>query len=82
MKTNALTILLLVLAFTFCGLANAGVAIDGKEYKQTIPVTPENYTEKFLAATKEDEVALVGMAVEAAAGELLFDVEPRLQLAT
>ena len=29
----------------FCSLAHAGIAIDGKEYKQTIPVTPENYTD-------------------------------------
>jgi len=32
-------------AFAICGIAHAGTAIDGKEYKNTIPVTPENYTD-------------------------------------
>lgn len=30
---------------TVCGMANAGIAIDGKEYKHTIPVTEENYSD-------------------------------------
>ncbi len=70
MKTNALTILLLVLAFTFCGLANAGVAIDGKEYKQTIPVTPENYTEV------EAEVNFYKWKSKDAMNKLFYMTEP------
>ena len=43
MKTNNLIYILISL--TFSTLANAGVAIDGKEYKNTIPVTEKNFTD-------------------------------------
>ena len=45
MKSNLLKPLMVFFALFIGGLANAGTAIDGKEYKNTIPVTPENYTD-------------------------------------
>jgi hypothetical protein len=45
MKLKSLVCCIYLSILTVCGLANAGVAIDGKEYKQTIPVTEENFTD-------------------------------------
>ena len=45
MKLKSLISLICLTVLTFGGLANAGVAIDGKEYKNTIPVTDANFTD-------------------------------------
>ncbi|MCK5666026.1 MAG: DUF1214 domain-containing protein [Thiotrichaceae bacterium] len=61
MNLKSITISIFVFASTliFGGLANAGTAIDGKEYKNTIPVTEKNYTDaeaefNFLKWKKKD----------------------------
>ena len=45
MKLKLLIAPTIVFTLFIGGLAHAGTAIDGKEYKNTIPVTPENYTD-------------------------------------
>ena len=45
MKLNLITGSIFLTVLTFGGFANAGVAIDGKEYKSTIQVTEANFTE-------------------------------------
>jgi hypothetical protein len=45
MKFKSLASSICLLTFTVCGLAHAGVAIDGKEYENTMPVTEENFTD-------------------------------------
>ena len=45
MKLKLLATLICLTTLTVYGLANAGVAIDGKKYKHTIPVTEENYSD-------------------------------------
>ena len=45
MKLKLLIAPTIVFTLFIDGLAHASTAIDGKEYKNTIPVTPENYTD-------------------------------------
>jgi len=45
MKLRLLTGSICLAVLTSGGQANAGTAIDGKEYKKTIPVTEENYSD-------------------------------------
>ena len=45
MKLKSLITPILLFTLFIVGPAHAGTAIDGKEYKNTIPVTPENYTD-------------------------------------
>jgi hypothetical protein len=45
MKLKLLINSTIICTLFIVGLANAGTAIDEKEYKNTIPVTPENYTD-------------------------------------
>jgi hypothetical protein len=45
MKLKSLIAPITLFTLFIGGLAHAGTAIDGKEYKNTIPVTPENYTD-------------------------------------
>lgn len=59
MKINSLTGFLSAAALSFCSLSNAGIAIDGQEYKDTISVTKANFTEaeaeyNFLKWKKKD----------------------------
>jgi hypothetical protein len=61
---------------TVCGLANAGIAIDGKDYKNTIPVTDANFTEveaevNFLKWKNKDAMnKLFHLTVLTPAGEM------------
>jgi hypothetical protein len=45
MKRKLLITQIIFFTLVIGGLAHAGTAIDGKEYENTIPVTPENYTD-------------------------------------
>ncbi|MDX2507158.1 MAG: DUF1214 domain-containing protein [Gammaproteobacteria bacterium] len=45
MKFKSLISPIILTALTFAGFANAGVAIDGKEHKNTIPVAEANFTD-------------------------------------
>jgi hypothetical protein len=45
MKLKSLTSFICLSSLIFCSFGYAGVAIDGKEYKNTIPVTEKNFTD-------------------------------------
>ena len=45
MKLKSIISWFFVSGLVFCNLSYAGIAIDGKEYKTTIPVTEKNYTD-------------------------------------
>ena len=45
MKSKSLIKFSCLVLLAFCSLGNAGVAIDGKEYKNTVPVTEKNFTD-------------------------------------
>ena len=45
MKFKSLISPIILTALIFGGFANAGVAIDGKEHKNTIPVAEANFTD-------------------------------------
>ena len=45
MKLKSLTSLICLSTLTVCGLAHAGVAIDGKEREHIVPVTEQNFTD-------------------------------------
>lgn len=59
MNSKSLANSICLLTLIVCGLANAGVAIDGEKYEHTIPVTEENFTDveaevNFLKWVKKD----------------------------
>ena len=45
MQLRSLTNFIFWASLVFCNFGHAGVAIDGKEYKNTIPVTEKNFTD-------------------------------------